>query len=149
MNTKKIMDCEQQRFYKLINYRLPRKFMAIGIAIVMVSFIMMFVRKFGMDSDALWLKELLKKSLVVGMLLMSVSKDKEEDEMTIMLRAQSYVFAFFVGVVYALFMPYIDFWVSNALKPEGEALKDLGGFQVLVFMLMVQLMFYHYLKRYR
>ena len=149
MNTKKIMDCEQQHFNKLINYRLPHKFMAIGVAIVIVSIIMMFVRKFGMDSDALWLKELLKKSLVVGMLLMSVSMDKYEDEMTIMLRAQSYAIAFVIGVVYALVMPYIDYWVSNLLKPEGEALKDLGAFQVLVFMLMIQLMFYHYLKRYR
>ncbi len=149
MDTKKIMDCEQQRFNKLINYRLPHKFMAIGVAIVIASIIMMFVRKFGMDSDAEWLKELLKKSLVVGMLLMSVSKDKHEDEMTIMLRVQSYAIAFVIGVVYALVMPYINYWVSNLLKPEGEALKDLGAFQVLVFMLMIQLMFYHYLKRYR
>ena len=149
MNTKKLMDCEQQRFNKLINYRLPHKFMGIGIVIVLASIIMMFIRKFGMEGDVEWLKSILKKTFVVGMLLMSVSKDKQEDEMTIMLRAQSYAIAFVIGVVYALLMPYIDYWVSNALKPESEPLKDLGDFQVLVFMLMVQLMFYHFLKRYR
>jgi len=149
MNTKKIMDCEQRRFNKLINYRLPHKFMGIGITIAIVSIVIIFVRKFGMEGDTEWLKALLKKSLLVGMLLMSVSKDKEEDEMTISLRSQSYAIAFVIGVVYALVMPYIDYWVSNTLKPEGEVLKDLGDFQVLVFMLMIQLMFYHNLKRFR
>ena len=149
MKAEKIIECEQKRFNKLVNYRLPHKFMVIGITITMASIVMMFVRKFGMEGDMEWLKELLKKTLVVGMLLMSVAKDKEEDEMTTMLRVQSYAIAFVIGVVYALVMPYIDYWVSNALKPEGEPLKDLGDFQVLVFMLMVQLMFYHFLKRYR
>lgn len=149
MNTKKIIDCERKGFDKMVNYRLPHKFMAIGIGIVLMSFALMILRKVGLDGDTEWLKELLKKTFLIGMLFMSVSRDKDEDEMTIMLRAQSYAIAFVIGVVYALVMPYIDYWVSNAIKPEGEALKDLGGFQVLVFMLMVQLMFYHFLKRYR
>ena len=83
------------------------------------------------------------------MLLMSVSKDKIEDEMTVSLRAQSYTVAFIVGVVYALVMPYVEFGVSNVVHSGGEVYKDLGDFQVLLFMLMIQLMFYHTLKRYR
>ena len=83
------------------------------------------------------------------MLVMSVSKDKIEDEMTISLRAQSYAIAFIVGVVYALIMPYVEFGVSNVVNSGGEVYKDLGDFQVLLFMLMIQLMFYHTLKRYR
>ncbi|RLD29468.1 MAG: hypothetical protein DRI75_03190 [Bacteroidetes bacterium] len=149
MNTKKIMDCERKRFYKIINFRLPHKFMTIGIAVVALSIIMMFVRAFVMEGDTVWLKVLLQKSLLVGMLLMSISKDKEEDEMTITLRSQSYAIAFVIGVVYALVMPYVEFGVSNVVNSGGEVLKDLGDFQVLVFMLMIQLMFYHNLKRYR
>jgi hypothetical protein len=38
------------------------------------------------------------------MLLMSLSKDKEED-VTITLRSQSYAIAFVIGVVYSLVMP--------------------------------------------
>ena len=149
MNTKKIMDCERNRFYRIINFRLPHVFMNIGIAIVAVSIITMFIRAFALEGDTEWLKLLLQKSLLVGMLLMSISKDKEEDEMTITLRSQSYAIAFVIGVVYALVMPYVEFGVSNVVHSGGEVLKDLGDFQVLLFMLMIQLMFYHNLKRYR
>lgn len=149
MNTKKIMECERKRFDKIINFRLPHKFMTIGIAIAALSIITMFVRAFLMEGDTEWLKVVLQKSLLVGMLLMSISKDKEEDEMTISLRSQSYAIAFVIGVVYALVMPYVEFGVSNVVNSGGEVLKDLGDFQVLLFMLMIQLMFYHNLKRYR
>lgn len=80
---------------------------------------------------------------------MSISKDKMEDEMLLQLRAQSYTIAFVVGVFYALIMPYIEYGVSNVVNNGGEVYKDLGDFQVLLFMLMIQLMFYHNLKRYR
>ena len=146
---KKILDCERNRFHKIINFRLPHVFMNIGIAIAAVSIIAMFIRAFALDGDLEWLKLLLQKTLLVGMLVMSLSKDKVEDEMTISLRSQSYAIAFVVGVLYALVMPYVEFGVSNVVHSGGEEFKDLGDFQVLLFMLMIQLMFYHNLKRYR
>lgn len=148
MNTAKIIDCDRKGFYKLLNFRLSHRFMNIGIAIVLLSITMMFVRAFAMEGEIVWLKQLLQKTLLVGMLIMSLSKDKIEDEMTISLRAQSYAIAFIVGVIYALVMPYVEFGVSNIVHSGGEAYKDLGDFQVLLFMLMIQLMFYHTLKRY-
>ncbi|WP_445955294.1 hypothetical protein [Yeosuana sp.] len=149
MDTKKIMECERGRFDKLIKFRLPHRFMLIGIAISAISIIAMFVRGFAMNGDTEWLKQLLQKTLLVGMLIMSISKDKVEDEMTIQLRAQSYMIAFILGVIYALVMPYVEFGVSNMVHNGGKVYKDLGDFQVLLFMLLIQLMFYHNLKRYR
>lgn len=149
MNTEKIKNCEINRLQKLIKFRLPHRFMTIGIAIILLSIAMMFVRAFAMEGETEWLKQLLQKTLLVGMLLMSLAKDKIEDEMTISLRAQSYAIAFVTGVIYALVMPYVEFGVSNAVHSGGEVFKDLGDFQVLLFMLMIQLMFYHNLKRYR
>jgi len=149
MNTKKIIECEQKRFGKLINFRLSHKFMAIGMAIAGLSIAMMFVRAFAMEGDTEWLKYVLQKTLLVGMLVMSISKDKDEDEMTIALCSQSYAIAFIIGVVYALVMPYVEFGVDSVVKSNVSELKNLGDFQVLLFMLMIQLMFYHNLKRYR
>ena len=149
MNTERIINCERKRFQKLIKFRLPDRFMAIGVAIVIVSIVGLFVRAFALDNEVEWLKQLLQKTLLVGMLIMSMSKDKVEDEMTIALRAQSYAIAFVVGVIYALIMPYVEYGVSNLVHSGGEAFKDLGDFQVLLFMLMIQLMFYHNLKRFR
>lgn len=149
MNTEKLIDCERNQLLKITKFRLSHQFMIIGVIVTLISIIMMFVRASVMDGDTQWLKLLLQKTLLVGMLVMSVSKDKIEDEMTISLRAQSYAVAFIVGVVYALVMPYVEFGVSNVVNSGGEVYKDLGDFQVLLFMLMVQLMFYHTLKRYR
>ncbi|WP_339626188.1 hypothetical protein [uncultured Winogradskyella sp.] len=149
MNAKEIINCEQRKFQKLIKFRLPHRFMSIGIAIVLLAIAFMFVRAFAIDGETEWLKQLLQKTLLVGMLIMSLSRDKVEDEMTLSLRAQSYAVAFVIGVIYALVMPYVEFGVSNAVHSGGEAFKDLGDFQVLLFMLMIQLMFYHNLKRFR
>lgn len=149
MNTEKIMNCERDRLNKITNFRLPHTFWTIGIAVVAISIITMFVRAFVMEGDTEWLKEITRKGMLVGLLLMSISKDKEEDELTIKLRMQSYAFAFVVGVAYALIMPYVEFGVSNVVNSGGEAYKNLGDFQVLVFMLLVQLMSFHTLKRYR
>lgn len=149
MKVEKIMDCERKQMNKMLNFRLPHVYFKIGIAIVATSILVMFWRAFAMEGDTEWLRALTKKGLVVGMLLMSISKDREEDELTVKLRMQSYALAFVIGVVYALVMPYVDYGVSNVVKLEGETLKDLGDFQVLVFMLMIQLMFYHTLKRFR
>ncbi|MEZ4856832.1 MAG: hypothetical protein R2812_10205 [Gelidibacter sp.] len=149
MNKENFLECERQRFAKLIKFRLPHKFMKIGIVIVVMSILLMFVKAFGFKEHAEWLKLLAEKTLLIGMLMMSISKDKVEDEMTIQLRSQSYMFAFILGVVYALVMPYVEFGVSNVVHDGGEAYKDLGDFQILLFMLMIQLMFYHNLKRYR
>ena len=149
MNAEKIMECEQKRFGKLVNFRLPSKFMNVGIAIGALSIVMMFVRAFALEGEAEWLKLLLQKTLLIGMLIMSISKDKEEDEMIITLRSQSYAIAFVIGVVYALVMPYVEFGVDSVVESNGSELKNLGDFQVLLFMLMIQLLFFHNLKRYR
>ena len=149
MNKEEIINCERKRFNKIVNFRLSHRFMRIGIAIVLLAIVLMFVRAFIMEGDTQWLKQLLQKILLVGLLIMSLSKDKIEDEMTISLRSQSYAIAFIVGVVYALVMPYVEFGVSNVVHSGGEPFKNLGDFQVLLFMLMIQLMFYHNLKRFR
>lgn len=149
MNAKKIIECEQKRFRKLINLRLPAKFLNVGIAIILLSIVMMFVRAFALDGETEWLKLLLQQTLLVGMLIMSISKDKEEDEMIITLRSQSYTIAFVVGVLYALVMPYVEFGVDSVVESNVSKFKSLGDFQVLLFMLMIQLMIFHNLKRYR
>jgi hypothetical protein len=44
-------------------------------------------------------------------------------------------------------MPYIDYGVSTVVHSGGEVVKDLGDFQILIFMLMIQLLFFYTLKR--
>ena len=119
MEKEKFIECERKNLQWLINFRLPSYFYKIGMLVIGVSIITMFVRAFAMEGDTQWLKLLLQKTMVVGMLLMSVARDKEEDEMVVKLRMQSYTYAFVAGVMYALVMPFVEYGVSNALKPEG------------------------------
>lgn len=149
MNAKKIIECEQKRFGRLMNFGLPAKFLNVGIAIVLLSIVMMLIRAFVLDGEPEWLKLFLQETLLVGMLIMSISKDKEEDEMTIALRSQSYIIAFVIGVVYALVMPYVEFGVDSVVESNVSEFKNLGDFQVLLFMLMIQLFVFRNLKRYR
>ncbi len=148
MTLKNIVECEKNQLSRIQNYRLPIYFKYIGVVLFVISFLSIMSRVFIDDQSEL-VKDLAKKGFLVGMLLISISKDKEEDELTMKLRSQSYALAFVIGVIYALIMPYVDYSVSNVLKPEGETLKNLGDFQILIFMLMVQLMFYYVLKRAR
>lgn len=149
MNMNKVADCERNRLEKITNLRLPHYFYKIGMLVAGLSIAMMFVRAFAMEGNTEWLKLVLQKTVLVGMLLMSIARDKEEDELTIKLRMQSYAWAFIVGVVYALIMPYVEFGVDSVVNSGTEEFKNLGDFQVLLFMLMIQLMCYHTLKRYR
>lgn len=148
MTLKDVANCERKQLNKFQNYRLPIYFKYIGIILTIVSLLTIMSRLF-IDNQSELLRDLAKRGFLVGMLLISISKDKEEDELTMKLRSQSYSIAFVIGVIYALVMPYVDYGVSNVLKPDGETLKNLGDFQILIFMLMIQLMFYYVLKRAR
>ena len=149
MSSGKVMDCERKNLYKIIHFRLPHAFLNIGLIISVLAIAAMFYRAFAMDGDTEVLKGILRKVLLIGMLLMSISRDKEEDELTIKLGMMSYAWAFITGVIYALILPYVEFGVDSVINSGTEELKDLGDFQVLLYMLMIQLMCYHTLKRYR
>ncbi|WCO02962.1 hypothetical protein [Psychroserpens ponticola] len=149
MEKSSFIECERKGLERLINFRLPHYFYKIGMLIAGLAIVMMFVRAFAMEGDQEVLKEVFKKVLLIGMLFMSIARDKVEDEMVVKLRMQSYTYAFVAGVIYALVMPFVEYGVSNAMKPEGEEFHDIGDFQLLLFILMVQLLCFHTLKRMR
>ncbi|MDG1039940.1 MAG: hypothetical protein P8H13_04045 [Polaribacter sp.] len=148
MNPKKAIDCERSTIQKILIFRLPRYFRTLGIVLFAISFLCMFLKS-SFPEHASVLKEGANRLMLVAMLFMSMAKDKEEDELTILLRGQSYAAAFILGVVYALVMPYIEYGVSNLVNTEAETFKELGDFQILLFMLMIQLMYYSVLKKIR
>jgi hypothetical protein len=149
MERKNFIECERKGLNKLINFRLPHYFHKLGMLLVGASILMFFVRAFVLEGETEVLRQVFKKVLLIGMLLMSVARDKEEDELITKLRMQSYTYAFISGVIYAIVMPYVDLGVSSLVHGGGEVYKDLGDFQVLMFMLFVQLLCFMTLKRTR
>ena len=145
MNKKNFAECERHRIQKVIDFRLPMAFKWVGAFLLVSAFVLFFFRtQFPEQADLL--RGIGRTIFVIGLLCISLARDKEEDEMTIALRAQSYAIAFILGALYAIVMPYIEFGVSNIVHSGGEAYKELGDFQLLSFMFLIQLGFYHTLK---
>ena len=96
--------------------------------------------------NPVWLKPFLHGILLIGLLLISVSKEKIEDEYIDSLRSQSYRLAFILAIVYALLQPIVNVVVSYVLQQDNEY-ESFNYFQVLFFMLIVQLLFFWKLKK--
>ncbi|HAS41584.1 MAG TPA: hypothetical protein DCS93_13975 [Microscillaceae bacterium] len=93
------------------------------------------------------IKNLLKDILLFAMLLVSVTREKQENAAIRQARWKSYTFAFVAGVGYAIVQPYINYGVAYLVKPEKAVFSEMSLFVVLWFMLVVQLATYYVFKR--
>lgn len=148
MNKSKILNSERSRIEKMIKFQLPNKYITIGIGVFLATFLSFIVLKI-MGSNSESTKLILRSIMLVSLLVISVSKDKEEDEMVKLIRVQSYALAFVIGVLYAVVQPVINYLVSLGMSTDKIIYSNLGDFQVLIFMLMIQLNFFYFLKRMR
>ncbi|MBV7267634.1 hypothetical protein [Winogradskyella luteola] len=147
MNTKKIIECERTKIEKWSQFQLSNRWKTIGTVLCLVTFLTMIGLKFT-EAEPLWLKDILRKVLLVGLLIIILSKEKMEDEMIVSLRAKSFTLAFIIGVLYALIQPVVDYVIHNFLYEASEN-NGFSYFQVLSFMLLIQMMFFEVLKRNR
>ena len=139
--------CEKERSYveKMNKFQLHHKFKKIGYILSLLAFALMIVKKF-LDEPT-WVKPVLSGILLIGMLIISLAKEKLEDEYIDSLRSQSYRIAFILVIVYSLVQPLVNFGVG-LLFDESEKLQGFDYFQVLFYMLVVQLMVFWQLKRF-
>lgn len=139
--------CERERSHleKMNKFLLPNKFKTIGYYIAFGGFGLMILIKF--IEEPLWVKPILRKVLLLGMLMVSISKDKIEDEFIETLRSQSYRLAFIMAVLYSLIQPVINY-VVGLFFDKKEEFNDFSYFEVLFFMLIIQLLFFWQFKRF-
>lgn len=138
-------EAERRRLEKFNKFQLPNYYKKIGIISAIVIFSLMIAK--GFFDEPSWIKPVLSGLLLIAMLVISLAKDKVEDEYIDSLRSQSYRFAFIIVIIYSLVQPLINYGVG-ILFDETEKLNGLGYFQVLFFMLVVQLLVFYKLKRY-
>lgn len=146
MTKETFCEAEERRFNKLKNMGLPNSFKKIGIAIVVLTFVFLIVRKI-FDLDIPVLKIVVKRITLLGLLLIVLAREKVEDEMIKTIRAQALSMALIMGVVYVLVQPLVNYGVGLLISPEDEVLKDLGDFQIIWFMLTIYLAFFYLIKR--
>ncbi|QNM86323.1 hypothetical protein H9W90_04150 [Polaribacter pectinis] len=144
MSKQSICERERSHLEKMNKFQLGNQFKKIGLIIAIGTFVLMIGRKYIEDSE--WIRPILHGILLIGLLLISLSKEKIEDEFIDSLRSQSYRLAFIMAIVYSLVQPLVNYGVGNLLN-QNEEMKSFSYFQVLFFMLIVQLMFFWQLKR--
>lgn len=149
MSLNHILKWEAKNMKKLQNLKLlPNRVKGIGIIMVVISFIALIAGMF-LFADYHTLRLLIKNLLLISLLLVSISRDKVEDELTLVLRLQSYGFAFITGVVYAMVQPFANLLVESIISAETVTFTELDVKQVLFFMLLVQLSYFTFTKRMR
>jgi len=153
MNIKKIQECERRRIERWASFQLEHNWKKRGIIFSAVLILALVIIKFleseshpGILSEYLAHKYILKKLLLIGLLVISLSKEKVEDEMLISLRAKSFTLAFIIAVLYAVIQPFVNS-VFFYLFDKNHLSPDFSLFQVLSFMLILQLLFFEFLKK--
>lgn len=137
-------DSETSRLKRWSNFQLPNRFIKIGWGIIIGSFVLMIAKKF-VDEPS-WVKPALRNIMILGFLMVSISREKIEDEFVASLRSISYRLAIVIGVLYALVQPYVTYAVELLIDPDSAKVDD-GYFQVLLYILLVQILFFNVLKR--
>mgnify|MGYP003640784913 FL=1 len=145
MSKESLCAAERRRLEKLNKFQLPNSFKKIGLISSIVIFSLLIAKKYVYDPE--WLKPILLGLLLLSMLLISLAKEKVEDEFIDSLRSQSYRFAFIIVILYSLVQPIVNYGVG-ILFDKTEKFEGFDYFQVLFFMLVVQLMVFYKLKRY-
>ncbi len=143
MLKQRICERERSQLEKMNKFQLGNQYKKIGFIIAISAFVFMIGRKYIENSE--WIKPILHGILLIGLLVISLSKEKIEDEFVDSLRSQSYRLAFIIAIVYSLAQPLVNYGVA-VLFNQNDELKSFDYFQVLFFMLIVQLMFFWKLK---
>ena len=83
---------------------------------------------------------------VIGLLIISISREKIEDELIAKIRMQSYHYAVLGTVLFYLAIPFVHFIIELLLsdKPTIEGSKDVS---VLGVLLMMQILTFRKLKK--
>lgn len=146
MNLKSFIECERKSLEKMKRYQLPNRFKKIGIGIIIISLVTFLVNKFSIEN--IDLKLTAKYGILVGLLLVSISKEKIEDELITSLRMQSYTFAFIAGVIITLLTNPLFNYIANIIsQKQQENFQEVRDWEILWILLSVQVFYFEFLKR--
>jgi len=145
MTVKSILECERNNLEKFEKFQLPTKYKKIGFFVAITSLVILLLS--GLIPDINEFKELFKFSLLIGLLIVSISKDKNEDEFIVKLRMISYRFAFIIGIIEILLIPIAAHLLILFTDINESAIGHTGKYDTLFVLLFVQVCIFEYLKK--
>lgn len=141
---------EERRIDKFSRFQLSNSFRRIGWIIILISVVLLLInRTIIVDPyTQLVLRHIVLNTMIIGLLMISLAKEKIEDELIVSLRAKSYRMAFIFGVLYSLVQPYTVLVIRSLKESEPtDSTNTFSYFQVIIFMLIVQIAFFERFKR--
>ena len=149
MEPKAKQEGDIEKIDKFTGYQLPNKFKIVGLVVFIASILSIItsLKLYMLDIKYHELFERIALSgSVIGLLIISISREKIEDELIGKIRMQSYNYAVIVTVLIYLILPFIHFTIVSIFSsmPKIEGSKDVS---VLGVLLMSQIFTFCKLKK--
>lgn len=149
MEPKAKQEGDIEKINKFTGFQLSNKFKIVGLVLIIVS-ILAIVSSVKLNFIDLRSQDLFERiaqtGVVLGLLMISISKEKVEDELIAKIRMQSYNYAVIGAVLFYLLIPFIHYTLilsfSKLRTIEGS--KDIT---VLSFLLSIQIITFRKLKK--
>lgn len=148
MQLKSKQEGDIEKIEKYTSFQLPNRFKIVGLVLFILSFISVPIISIYLENDKYQdlFERIALTGSVLGLLIISISKEKIEDELIAKIRMQSYNYAVIGTILFYLIIPFINyilfFSLSSGHKIEGS--KDVAVLAVLLFM---QIITFRKLKR--
>lgn len=148
MKTKSEQEEAIEKIGKITGYQLPNKFKIVGLVLCIISIISISIVAFSLENFRYndLLDRIAKTGMVLGLLIISISKEKIEDELIAKIRMQSYNYTVIGTVLCYLIFPFINFTIVSIFSsmPKIEGSKDIP---LLGVMLIMQIFTFRKLKK--
>ena len=145
MNIDAISECDRKSLESLSKLQLSNSFKKVGVAIVILSILGFIVARLTESAEVMVMTT--KYGLLFGMLIVSISKDKIEDEFVMSQRLKSYAYGFITAIGISLIVPIILSLAQFFVERPIDIFKGLGDWQILWFLLSLQLFYFEFSKR--
>ena len=148
MEPKEKQEGDIEKIDKLTNYRLPNKFKIVGLVLSIISIISVpIILSYAGELQHRDLLERISWTLaILGLLMISISKEKIEDELMAKIRMQSYQYALIGTVLLYSMFPFVTYVISLIFSSTPK-MKGSEDIPLLAVMLVMQIITFKKLKK--
>ncbi|SHL65570.1 hypothetical protein [Flavobacterium xanthum] len=148
MELKSKQERDIEKINKFTGYQLSNKFKIIGLGLSIISLVSIVMNAAYLENTKYYylFDRIALTTMVLGFLVISLSKEKIEDELIAQIRMQSFNYAVIGTVIIYLTMPFINYilYFKSLLGGEIEGSKDVA---VLGLLLTIQILTFRKLKK--
>ena len=134
----------ESKKYKKAPVLLPMYFKSIGLAVMILAIVSAIIINALSVEMVQSQKEVFRvftlNAFILGLLFIAWSKDKIEDEMTVIIRLKAMAWTFTSAVLCVIIVPVIDLLLKNPIA-------NISGRQIVMSMLFFYLLIYYFQKR--